>query len=60
VMSETILYFLYTRVMHITYQPNILLWFVVPLLGMLFVGVTGFWGVRKVVNQPPMKILREQ
>ena len=60
VMSETILYFLYTRVMHIHYQPNFLLWFVVPLLGLLLVGLTGFWGVRKVVNQPPMKILREQ
>lgn len=60
VMSETILYFLYTRVMHIAYQANFLLWFVVPLLGMLFVGLTGFWGVRKVVNQSPMKRLREQ
>jgi putative ABC transport system permease protein len=60
VMSETILYFLYTRVMHIHYQPNFILWFLVPLLGLLLVGLTGFWGVRKVVNQPPMKILREQ
>ena len=60
VLSEIMLYFLYSHVMHIPYQPQFVLWLVVPLLGLLLVGFTGFWGVRKVVNQPPMKMLREQ
>ncbi|WAK02213.1 ABC transporter permease [Methylobacter sp. YRD-M1] len=58
-ISEIILYTLYTQVMHMEYMPNIYLWVVLPLIGALFVGLAGYWGVRDVVNKSPLLVLRE-
>ncbi|MGJ0429125.1 ABC transporter permease [Methylobacter sp.] len=58
-ISEIILYTLYTQVMHMEYTPNIYLWAVLPLIGALFVGLAGYWGVRDVVNKSPLLVLRE-
>ena len=58
-ISEIILYTLYTQVMHMEYMPNIYLWAVLPLIGALFVGLAGYWGVRDVVNKSPLLVLRE-
>ncbi|WP_027158697.1 ABC transporter permease [Methylobacter luteus] len=58
-ISEIILYTLYTQVMHMEYVPNIYLWVIMPLIGALFVGLAGYWGVRDVVNKSPLLVLRE-
>ena len=59
VLSEAILYALYTQVMHIEYHANFYAWICVPVTGALFVGLVGTWGVRKVVNKAPLQVLRE-
>ncbi|CAD6881741.1 ABC transporter, fused permease protein [Methylomonas albis] len=56
--SEAILYALYTRVMHIDYRPNFQLWAALPAIGAICVGLAGYWGVRQVVRQPPLQVLR--
>jgi putative ABC transport system permease protein len=59
IISEVLLYALYTQVMHIEYSANFYLWGVVPLTGILFVGMAGYWGVRSVINKSPLQVLRE-
>jgi len=59
VISEAIIYALYTYVMHIEYSASFYLWGIVPLTGALSVGLAGCWGVRNVVNQSPLQVLRE-
>ena len=59
VISEAILYALYSYVMHIEFRVNFYLWLYVPLTGALFVGLAGCWGVRNVVNKSPLQVLRE-
>ena len=60
VISEAIIYALYTQVLDIDYRPSLYLWGVIPFTGALFVGVAGCWGVRNVLNKSPLRILREQ
>ncbi len=57
-LAQVILYVLYSRVMNIAYQPNLLTSLCLPLIGAVSVGLAGFWGVREVVNQSPMRVLR--
>jgi len=59
IISEAIRYTLYTHVMHMDYYANYSLWAIVPLIGILFVGLAGCWGVRNVVNKSPLQVLRE-
>jgi putative ABC transport system permease protein len=59
IISEAILYALYTHVMHMEYHVNYYLWGLVPLIGILIVGLAGYWGVRNVVNKSPLQVLRE-
>ncbi|MDP3839083.1 MAG: FtsX-like permease family protein, partial [Methylococcales bacterium] len=58
-MSETIRYALYAHIMHIEYFPNLYLWVIVPISAALLVGLTGYWGLREVVNKSPLGVLRE-
>lgn len=58
IAAEAILYALYTRVMHIDYHPNAYLWALLPLTGVISVALAGYWGVREVVRQSPMRVLR--
>ena len=58
-IAEVIIYCLYTFVLQMDYSTNWLLWFVIPLTGALFVGLAGYWGVRQVINKPPILVLRE-
>ncbi len=60
VISEAIIYALYTQVMDIEYRPSVYLWAVIPFTGALFVGMAGCWGVRHVLNKSTLRILREQ
>jgi putative ABC transport system permease protein len=59
IISEAVIFALYTQVMHIAYRPSLYLWAVVPLTGGLFVGSAGCWGVRQVLNKSPLRVLRE-
>ncbi|MEE7625361.1 FtsX-like permease family protein [Methylobacter sp. Wu8] len=59
IISEAMLYALYTQVMHMEYRANFYLWGIAPLTGALFVGLAGCWGVRNVVNKPPLQVLRD-
>lgn len=59
VISEAIIYVLYTQVMAIEYHPDLYLWAVIPVTGALSVGIAGCWGVRHVLNKSPLRILRE-
>ena len=59
VISEAVIFVLYTQVMHIVYRPSLYLWAVVPCAGGLFVGIAGCWGVRQVLNKSPLRVLRE-
>jgi putative ABC transport system permease protein len=58
IISEVIIFALYTYVLKMDFQMNISLWLVIPLTGAFFVGISGFWGVRKVVNESPNTVLR--
>jgi putative ABC transport system permease protein len=58
VTSEAILYVLYNQVIHMAYHPSLYLWLALPACGMLGVGLAGYWGVRTVLKQPPLPVLR--
>lgn len=57
-ISQAILYVLYSRVMHIPYEPSWLAAATLPGIGMLSVGLAGYWGVSAVVDQSPLRVLR--
>ena len=59
IISEALIYALYTRVMMMAYRPSFYLWAVMPFTGALFVGIAGCWGVRGVLDKPPLRVLRE-
>ena len=59
VISEAIMYALYTQVMAMEYHPGFYLWAIIPFTGALFVGMAGCWGVRQVLNKSPLRVLRE-
>jgi len=41
------------------YQLNGMLWVGVPLISTFCITLAGYWGVRGVVNKPPMQVFRE-
>ena len=59
IISETLLYALYSKALNLDYQPTGYLWINLPLIGAITVGLAGHWGVRHVVNVQPLKVLRE-
>ena len=58
VMSELMLLALYTQVLHISYRPSFYLWLLVPVTNAVLISVVGSWGVRQVLNKPPLQVLR--
>ncbi|MGR9085528.1 MAG: ABC transporter permease [Gammaproteobacteria bacterium] len=58
VIAEILTFSLYRWVMHLDYHPSYWLWVLVPLAGSVLIGMAGCWGVRSVVNQPPIQVLR--
>ena len=60
VAAEAILYSLYSQVLHMDYRPSYYLWAVLPAAGVFIVAGSGLWGVRQVVNQTPLLILKRQ
>jgi putative ABC transport system permease protein len=59
VLSETLLFILNTKVLSLDYHATTYLWIAIPLISSCAVGLAGCWGVRRVINSPPIKVLRE-
>ncbi len=59
IISEGVIFAIYSYVLHLEYHFNVELWLVIPGMAALVVGGAGYWGVRKVVNQPPNVVLRD-
>jgi len=59
VISEALIYSLYSKVMHIDYSPSYHLWLVIPVIGSFCVGLAGYSGIRHVVNKSPVTVLKE-
>ena len=57
-LAEAIRYALYHYLLHIDYHINYLM-AVIPVLSALLVAITGYWGLKDVVNKSPMLVLRE-
>ena len=57
-ISEFMLLALYTQVLHISYHPNFYLWLLVPVTNAVLISIVGCWGVRQVLNKPPLQVLR--
>jgi putative ABC transport system permease protein len=57
--AELLNFALYRQVMHIPFHPHGELWLITPLLGGVIVSLAGLWGLRRVVNKPPLLTLRE-
>ncbi|MCX7096776.1 MAG: FtsX-like permease family protein [Methylococcales bacterium] len=58
-ISETIIYALYTQLLNMAYRCSPYLWFAIPLMGAFSVGIAGCWGVRQVLNKSPLLVLRD-
>ncbi|PCI18492.1 MAG: ABC transporter permease [Piscirickettsiaceae bacterium] len=58
-MYQAILFGLYKYVLHLDFTVDTLLLVSVPLISALCVTAAGLWGVKDVVNKPPMTVLRE-
>ncbi len=59
VISEALLYGLYSKALHLDYSPTWYLWAALPLTSTFTVGLAGCWGVRHVANSPPLRVLRD-
>jgi putative ABC transport system permease protein len=59
IISEALLFALYSKALHLDYAPTWYLWVALPLIGTFAVGLAGCWGVRRVVTSPPLRVLRE-
>ncbi len=57
ILAEGFVFALYTGIMDMPYQPKFYLWIVTPLLGATIVGLVGFLNLKKVLDQPPLKVL---
>lgn len=58
-IAELLNFALYRQVMHIAFHLHYHLWLAVPLLSAVLVSLSGLWGLRQVINKPPLRILRE-
>jgi len=59
IISEALIYALYTQVMDMPYHASFYLWLFVPLAGALSVGLAGYLGLRGVLDKAPLRVLRE-
>jgi len=58
-IAELLSYALYRQVMHIPSHLHRELWLTAPLASAAVVAVAGLWGLRRVINKPPLRVLRE-
>jgi putative ABC transport system permease protein len=57
--TEFIAWLLYQRILQLEYSMKWPVWLLTPLAGALVVGLAGFLGTRRVVQHPPIKVLRD-
>ncbi len=57
--TELIAYVLYTRAFELEYHFKWPVWLIAPLAGGVLIGLVGYFGTRRVVNQSPLTVLRE-
>jgi putative ABC transport system permease protein len=57
--AEVAAWGLQTQVFEMSWTPTPLMWALGPTLGAVIVGALGVWSCRRVVNVPPVVILRE-
>ena len=57
--TEVAAWALQTRVFDMNWTPTLALWWIGPVTGALIVGTLGVWSCRRVVNTPPVALLRE-
>ncbi|MGR8929345.1 MAG: ABC transporter permease [Gammaproteobacteria bacterium] len=58
VITQALVFALYTQVMHINFRAPGLGWMIMPIAGAVSVAVVGYLGVGVVVKRSPMSILR--
>ncbi|HIL77333.1 MAG: FtsX-like permease family protein [Methyloprofundus sp.] len=58
-MAQLVIYGLYHWVLKLDFTFNLELLIIIPIVSALFIGFAGVWGTRSVVNQSPMRVLRE-
>ena len=56
--STVLAYVLAEEILHIEYSFNLYIWLVGPIGGGIGVGLAGYFGVRAILQQPPIHILR--
>lgn len=59
ILAESMLYLLSAKILDMDYHPTFYLWYTLPALAAVIVSLAGCWGVRRVVNTPLLKVLRE-
>jgi putative ABC transport system permease protein len=59
VAAELSVFILETQVMEMSYRPSPWIWPVGLLSGMLLIGLLGVYSCRRVVDTPPVAVLRE-
>ncbi|MBV1877068.1 MAG: ABC transporter permease [Pseudomonadales bacterium] len=57
--AEITVFALEVKIFKLAYTPNLLLWLLGPMLGLVLVGIIGTVATYKVVRVPPMIVLRE-
>ena len=57
--TEVAAWALQTSVFEMSWTPTLALWWIGPSTGALIVGTFGVWSCRRVVNTPPVTLLRE-
>ncbi len=58
-VTETLAWLLYVQVFDIEYRLHLPLWWMVPLLGGLLTGVSGYLSTRGVLRKSPVIVFRE-
>jgi putative ABC transport system permease protein len=58
-IAESLNFALFRQVMRIPFHLHLDLWLTVPLLSAAIVSLSGLWGLRRVINKPPLRTLRE-
>lgn len=58
-LTEILLYALYTRVFNMEFIVQPVMFAVIPPLAALIVGIAGTWGAREVYRKSPLRVLRE-
>lgn len=57
--AELVIAVLYWRIFELEYSPTWWAWALVPPLSALLIGLAGIWSSRRILAQPPIRILRE-